>query len=121
VLTLVENLHAQSVPAESAEFGVALAQHYLAEALRLAEANASSPDLRLAERLRVWLLTGWRHGPIISLADIYQLGPNPIGDAATARKMVSLLEAHGWLVRMQGGAVVNGVPRRECWRIIKGG
>ena len=60
-------------------------------------------------------------GPIISLADIYQLGPNPIGDAATARKMVGMLEAHGWLSSVQGGAVVNGVPRRECWRIITRG
>jgi hypothetical protein len=120
VLALVENLHAQIVPAECAESGIQLAEHYAAEALRLAEAVVAAPDLQLAERLRCWLQADWQHGPIISLADIYRFGPNPIGDAATARKMVGILEAHGWLAAHQGGALVNGVPRRECWRIIKG-
>jgi Protein of unknown function (DUF3987) len=121
VLTLVEDLHARRVPAECTEAGISLAEHYAAEAQRLAGADAASPDLWLAERLRLWLLTEWNRGPIVSLVDIYQFGPNPIGDAATARKMVGLLEEHGWLIRVQGGAVVNNVPRRECWRIITGG
>ena len=41
-----------SVPAECAEARIRLAEHYAAEARRLAEADAASPDLRLAERLR---------------------------------------------------------------------
>jgi hypothetical protein len=118
VLTLTENLKAQSVPAECAEAGIWLAEHYGAEAVRLAQTEVEAPDLQLAERLQSWLLTDWKRGPIISLTDIYTFGPNSIRDAKRARRIVGILEEHGWLIRVQGGAVVLGKVRRECWRII---
>jgi predicted transcriptional regulator of viral defense system len=55
--------------------------------------------------------------PVISLPDIYQRGPSAIRNATTARKLVAILEEHGWLRRIPQGAVVAGQQRREAWRI----
>jgi hypothetical protein len=78
-----------------------------------------SAELLLAQRLLAWLLRQWAE-PAVSLPDIYQRSLNAIRDQATARKLVSLLEDHGWLVRLVGGTVVAGQRRREAWRIVRG-
>jgi hypothetical protein len=58
--------------------------------------------------------------PAISLPDIYQRGPNAIRDKATATKLVGILVDHGWLHKIEGGAVIAGHHRRDAWKIIKG-
>lgn len=63
----------------------------------------------------MWIRTGWPKAAI-SLPDLYQRGPNAIRDSRIARRVVALLEEHGWLVPIDGGAVVNGVYRREASR-----
>jgi len=55
----------------------------------------------------------------VSLPDIYQLGPNGIRDNATAKKLAGILEAHGWLIKIKGGAVVKGKKRREAWQVVQ--
>jgi Protein of unknown function (DUF3987) len=120
VLILVRDIHATTIGAEAIEAGIALAEHYAAEALRLFGASQVNPDLRLAQGLLSWLLNRWNE-PAISLPDIYQRSLNAIGDQATARRLVALLEDHGWLVRVPEGALVAGQQRREAWRIVRGG
>jgi len=45
---------------------------------------------------------------------------NAIGDQATARKLVTILEEHGHLIRITESAVViAGKRRREAWRIVR--
>jgi len=75
--------------------------------------------LRLAQRALDWLLRQWTE-PAISLPDLYQRGPSAIREAAAARKVVGILEDHGWLARIAEGAVIAGVHRREAWRIVRG-
>src|SRR5215469_15324428 len=91
---------------------IELAQHYAAEALRLHAGSRISADLRLAQRALSWLLGQWPE-PAVSLPDLYQRGPAAIRETATARKIVAILEDHGWLVRIQQGTVVAGEHRRE--------
>ena len=55
---------------------------------------------------------------MISLPDIYQLGPNAFRDSKSARDSVELLEEHGSLERVEGGAEVKGTWRNEVWRIL---
>ena len=98
--------------------GIALASFYANEALRLFEVGALNPDLTLAERLLQWLRDSWAE-EIISLPDIYQRGPRAIRDQGRARKMVQILEDHGWLVRVPEGAEVAGTKRRDAWRIVR--
>jgi len=119
VLTLVRDLHASNVSVEELRAGIALAEHYAAEALRLFGTARISAELRLAQRLLDWLLNVWPEKNI-SLPDIYQRSLNAIGDKASAQRLVAILEDHGWLVRIPQGAVVAGQRRRDAWRIIRG-
>ena len=118
VLTLARNIDAGEIAAAEMAAGVELAQHYAAEALRLDGGSRISTELRTAQRVLDWLLREWGE-PVISLPDLYQRGPGVIRDAAAARKVVGILEDHGWLVRIAEGAVVAGLRRRDAWRIVR--
>jgi hypothetical protein len=48
---------------------------------------------------------------------VYQRGLNAISDKRTAGRIVGILEDHGWLERVPGGAVVASVVRRDVWAI----
>ena len=117
VLALVSETDTCEIAPEQMAAGILLAQHYVAEALRLFEASRVSDDLRLAQRLLTWLLGPWSED-YVSLPDIYQKGPNAIRDKTTAARLVAILEDHGWLCREKSGAVITGQTRREAWRII---
>jgi hypothetical protein len=54
------------------------------------------------------------------LPDIYQRSLNCIGDKATAARLVTILEGHGWLVRIPEGAVIHGQRRNDAWCIVRG-
>jgi hypothetical protein len=118
VLTLVRDINATAIAGDDMRAGIALAEPYAAEALRLFGASRISADLRLAQKLLDWLLYQWTE-PAISLPDIYQRSLNAIGDKATAAKVVACLEDHGWLYRIPQGAVVAGQRRRDAWRIVR--
>ncbi|MGE3782058.1 MAG: YfjI family protein [Alphaproteobacteria bacterium] len=119
VLTLVREINAEEVDEREIAAGIALAEHYAIEALRLFGCAQVKSDLRLAQSLLDWLLGTWT-GDFISLPDIYQRSLNAIGDKATAARLVAILEDHGWLIRMPAGAVVSGQHRRDAWRIVRG-
>jgi Protein of unknown function (DUF3987) len=117
VLTLVHNIEAGEVVDTEMQAGIALAEHYAMEGLRLFGSSSVNTDLLLAQRLLVWL-KDWPE-QVVSLPDIYQRGLNAVGDQAIARKLVAILEEHKWLVRLEGGAMVAGQRRREVWKIIR--
>jgi hypothetical protein len=119
VLTLVQDIHAGDIADAELAAGIELAQHYAAEALRLHGASGISEGLLRARQVLEWLLTHWSEAAI-SLPDIYQFGPNAIRNAATARSAVTILEEHGWLIRIPAGAVVAGTRRKDAWRIVRG-
>jgi len=119
VLTLVNDIDAGLIGADNMRAGIALAEHYASEALRLFGASRVNAELRLAQKLLDWLLRQWTESAV-SLPDIYQRSLNAIGDQATARKLVAILEGHGWLVRMPERALIAGQRRREAWRIVRG-
>lgn len=116
VLTLFADADAMEIPPELTACGIALAEHYGAEMLRLAGAGAVNPDLRLAERLLRWWVD--RGEPRLHLATIYQRGLNAIGDATTARRIVDILAEHGHVRRLPDGTEVDGKPRRDAWELV---
>jgi Protein of unknown function (DUF3987) len=119
VLTLVRDIDLGEIAGEEMAAGTVLAQHYAAEALRLHGSSRVSAELRLAQQALDWLLRLW--GELaISLPDLYQRGPAAIREAAAARKVVGVLEDHGWLIRIVEGAMIAGTYRREAWRIVRG-
>jgi len=119
VLTLVEDIEAGEVSAGEMAAGIALAQHYAAEAMRLFGANRVSSELREAQKLLTWLQTSWPE-PCVSLPDIYRRGPNSIREKTSAHRAVTILLDHGWLVPAPAGEV-DGTFRREVWRIVRQG
>lgn len=119
VIALAENIHIREVTHHHATAGVMLAEYYANEALRLFGESRLHPDIALAERLLHWLHHSWDL-EIVSLPDIYQRSLNAIGDKSTASRIVTVLEDHGWLVKLPGGGEINGTRRKDVWRIVRG-
>jgi hypothetical protein len=119
VLTLVDDIQAVEISDIRMTAGIVLAQYYASEALRLFHAGATDPDLSLAQRTLDWLQSSWGED-MISLRALYQKGPNAIREAKKAKMVVRILEDHGWLERVDGGAVVDGVRSKDVWKIVGG-
>ncbi|MBV8774453.1 MAG: DUF3987 domain-containing protein [Deltaproteobacteria bacterium] len=127
VLTLIRHVaEGKSLPlpdlieARTLADAIVIAQFYAGEALRIAGEAGIDRSLRLAVLTLKWLQETWSEpGRLISLPDLYRLGPAAIRDKATASEVVKLLIDHGWLVEARP-QIVNGKPRRQVWRIIDG-
>ena len=118
VLTLWQDLNAVEVSAQDMAHAITLAQFYLTEAARLAEAATVSTEIERAERLRKWLLESW--GEVdIAQAEVVQSGPYALRDVKAAKPALALLEQHGWLMRLEKGAEVRGSARKDAWRIVR--
>jgi hypothetical protein len=118
VLTLVNDIEAGEVGSSEMEAGIALAQHYALEALRLFAASRVPAELREAQQVLKWLQTVWKE-PLVSLPDIYQRGPNAVRDKAHAHCAITILQDHGWLERAPA-CEIAGTYRREVWCIVRG-
>lgn len=116
VLQAYADPEAAEVSLEHMAAGIELAQHYAAEILRLQGAASVAPDLYLAARLLGWWQT--RGDRRCHLAEVYQYGPGAVRDATTARRIVSVLEEHGWVRRLPAGVVLEGAPRRDAWDLV---
>jgi Protein of unknown function (DUF3987) len=118
VMTLFDDLAATEISGETFARALEIAQFYAEEALRMYGTGGINPLLRNAEKLRCWLLNAWSERNI-GLRHICRFGPGSIRDAATARKLATILEQHHWLAPISGGAVVDGAKCREAWQIIR--
>ena len=118
VLTLWADLDAPEVTPQAMGWGVALAQFYLGEARRLAEAGAISAETERAEGLRKWLLDTWPQSEVLP-SDILKHGPNAMRERAKLTAPLGMLVKSGWLVALPEGAEVRGVSRKEAYRIVR--
>ena len=118
VLTLWADLDAPEVAPQAMVGGIELAQFYLTEARRLAEAGLVSEETAKAERLRQWLLESWPH-ETVTPREILRLGPNALREGKTLAGPLAMLERNGWLVRLTEGAEVRGAQRKEAYRIVR--
>ena len=117
-LALIDDIYCREVQPIFLTSSILLMEYYVGEALRLHEQGYVDPEIQLADKLLSWLHKNWQH-LLVSLPDIYQRGLNAILDKKTAIQMVKILEDHGWLIRIESGDFVNGVKRKDVWRIIK--
>lgn len=118
VLTLWADLDAPDVTPEAMAQGVELAQFYLSEAKRLAEAGAVSEETGKAEALRKWLLESWPHDEVTP-SEIVSRGPNPLRERARLGGPLAALLKHGWLVLLEPGEIVRGKARKEAYRVMR--
>lgn len=114
VLAAIEG--ATIITATAMTNGINLANFYAAEVLRLADDAIVSADLRAADRLRQWL--SGRESALVHLGEIYQFGPSHVRDKATAQRLMKVLEEHGYVSGIEGGAEIDGHHRRDVWRRI---
>ena len=120
VLTLWRDLDALEVTARDMADAITLAQFYLSEAARLADAATVSVEIDRAEKLRNWLFTTWEHDEILP-SEVVQRAPiKALRESPNARAAIGLLERHGHLVRIEAGTVIRGKTRKEAWRIVRG-
>jgi len=118
VLTLWGNLDAPEVTPQAMGWGVTLAQFYLTEANRLAEAGLVTEETAKAERLRQWLLDSWQHDEVTP-SEILNRGPGALRERGKLSGPLSMLLKNGWLVRLPKGATVRGAQRKEAYRIVR--
>jgi len=117
-LALVDDLNGPAITIQHVKNGIILARFYLTEALRLFYTAKTNPDLVLAEKVLTWLRT--RECPdkhLVSLSDVYQMGPNAVRDKATAAKIMQILTEHFWVRPLEGGAEIAGKKRRQVWEV----
>ncbi len=119
VLTLWNNLDAPEVTPQAMGWGITLAQFYLVEARRLAEAGLVSEETVKAERLRKWLLESWPHDDVTP-REILRLGPNALREAKALTAPLAALVRSGWLILLPAGTEVRGAARKEAYRIVRG-
>jgi hypothetical protein len=103
----------REVSAEMMACGIALAQHYAAEMIRLKGGASITPELRQAQRLLDWWQA--RPDPRAHLAEIYRLGPASLRTADAARAACRTLQDHGWIASLKKGVELDDAPRREAW------
>jgi hypothetical protein len=118
VLAVAADPDAGEISVAFMEGGIELGRYYAAEALRLVAAGSTHPDLILAEKLLRWLHVGLAR-EVTHLREIYQYGPGAIRDRATALRILTILEEHGWVRRLRKGAVIDGSRRRDVWQVIR--
>ncbi len=126
VLTLWADLNAPSVTAQTMADAIALAEFYLGEAKRLSEAATISSETEKAERLRCWILESWpaiarennRSIDTIIPRDVVQWGPGSMRETKEAKKLMSVLADHGWLLLLEKGAVVDGQVRQLAYQVV---
>ncbi len=120
VLTLWRDLDAPHVSAKDMADGITLAQFYLGEAARLADAATVSAETERAERLRKWLVEVWPHDDIVLREVLHDAPTRALRDNKTARAALAMLERAGWLVKLDPGTHIRGANRKEAWRIVRG-
>ncbi len=95
VLTMWRDLAAETVALAAMQWGCELAEYYLAEAARLADAATVAPEIERAERLRSWIFETWQH-PELLLSDVVQRVPiRALRSSPAARAALALPEQHG--------------------------
>lgn len=118
MLTLWADLDAAEVTPQAMGWGVELAQFYLGEARRLAEAGLVSEETAKAERLRQWLMASWPHDDVLP-GDILQSGPNALRERKALGGPLSMLVKAGYLQPLEPGTVIRGGARKEAYRIVR--
>lgn len=118
VLTLWADLDAPAVTPQAMGWGIELADFYLSEAKRLAEAGMVSEETAKAERLRKWLVESWPHDEV-TFSEMLKGGPGALRERKALVGPVSMLVKAGYLVALSEGANVRGKARKEAFQIVR--
>lgn len=116
VLTIFEADEASEVSPECMETAIELVEWYLEEMLRLKKSGYVSPEIRDAEKLRVWLINNYS-GQRVSIRNVQRMGPAGLGDAPTIRTLFAILAEHDWVKPLPKYSDVAGVKSKFAWEV----
>ncbi|MBX2806148.1 MAG: DUF3987 domain-containing protein [Hyphomicrobiales bacterium] len=117
LLTLWIDVEAREIGSSMMVNAAYLIQHYLAEAVRLRSMASTNRHLKLAQRVLDWLIEKWEE-PAVYPAVIYNdCTIREVRDRRTALQIISTLENHGWLIRLEEPTRIKGSVRKEAWLI----
>lgn len=119
VLTAWADLDAPEVTPGTMANAIELADFYLSEASRLANAATLSAEIERAETLRKWLLTRWEHAEILPSEVVRHAPITALRESPAARAAIAILAKHGWLAPLPEGTIIRGAARKEAWRIVR--
>ena len=102
-----------AISEDHAKRGVELARHYGEEMRRIVNARSSAKTLADAQRVLEWLLQVWKKNEI-NFTDFNQY--SPIRQAEPLKRLLPILAAHNWLVRIRGtGYAGTG----DAWKVVR--
>lgn len=114
ILTLLENLDAPCIKLNHLHAAICLIEYYLTEVLRLHGSSSIDSNLIAAQELLEWCQVNHQK---IWPSLILQYGPNHLRDIETIRKLISILESHGWLINL-GSKKIDGNIHKEVWGVV---
>lgn len=118
VLTLVEEPGAGVIRLETIERAAVLTLYHLREAARVVGTSSVPARVRHAEALLEWCRDTGRTR--LYSRDALRNGPNAIRTNEAFTAAADVLEAAGWAVFVEGGAVMDGRHRARVWDVRVG-
>jgi len=118
VLAVLDRDHPAAIGMTEVEAAAELVDWYLSEALRLRGVASVPKETRDAEAVLAWCRE--RHLTEVYSSALVRLGPSAIRTADEIHAAMAVLDLHGWVQRIEGGAVLDGKHRQHAWRIASG-
>lgn len=94
---------------------ITLVEYYLGEALRIVGKSGGDPDIYLATLTLDWIKRN-RPDQTFPIADLYQCGPPQIRNGRIAKKIMRILQEHGYVMEFKD-EVIDGRKVRSAWRL----
>ena len=117
LLTLWTDAEAKEIDGPTMANAACLIQHYLAEAIRLRAMASTNRHLKLAQRVLDWLIEKWEEPAVYPAAIYNDCTIREVRDRRTALQIITTLEEHGWLNRLERPVRIKGSVRKEAWLI----
>ena len=112
VLQVFDDPEAEELSAEYLARGIALAEYYASEALRLHGAARIGVELKEAEKLRQWLAAKWDQ-PHVTVQFLQRYGPGSMREKAGIERLLNVLADHNWLRQVTNVAVYDKAKHVE--------
>ncbi len=117
LLTIFEDEKSTDINDACMHNAIEIAEWYMDELLRLRECGYVTPELRDAERLRVWLRAN-RSDSLVTVRELLRTGPRPTHNSDYTKKLMGILESYGWIRKMPPNTMIHGTKSKLSWRVL---
>jgi Protein of unknown function (DUF3987) len=117
VLAVLDDFHTFDVSGEHMAHGIALAEHYCGEALRLFGQSQVNREQEQCHKMLNFIRK--QDGPV-SLRLIGQEGPYGLRKRDAALPVISMLEKSGTIKRVESAVMVEGIRTEQAWVAVRG-